>query len=31
MEVIIYSSADDAKKKNRGFAFLEYAHVFKKN
>ena len=27
MEVIIYSSADDAKKKNRGFAFLEYAHA----
>ena len=23
-DVIIYSSPDDAKKKNRGFAFLEY-------
>jgi len=23
-EVIIYSSPDDPKKKNRGFAFLEY-------
>ena len=24
-EVIIYSSPDDPKKKNRGFAFLEYS------
>ena len=24
VDVIIYSSPDDAKKKNRGFAFLEY-------
>lgn len=24
MDVIIYSSPDDPKKKNRGFAFLEY-------
>lgn len=25
VEVIIYSTPDDPKKRNRGFAFLEYA------